>query len=251
MFCENSKELSVNGHNLHYVRFGQGKDIVFLHGWGASISAFLFVAKNLCRDYRVTVVDFAGFGLSEEPLYPYSVEDYAKDILCLMDSLNISSASFVGHSFGGRVALWLASQYAERTQRLILIDSAGLKPRRKPDYYLKVFVHKVLKKIGKKGLGGSSDYRILSPLMKQTFIKVVNCDQTSQLKNVCCPTAVFWGKHDKDTPLYMFSKFKRHISGAQTFLLDGGHFSYVDDSVGFMLILRAFLKETDDAVENN
>lgn len=246
---ENSRDMYVNGHKLHYVTFGKGKDIIFLHGWGASISAFLFVAKNLCYDYRVTVLDFAGFGASEEPAVPYGVEDYAKDVICLMDRLHIESATFVGHSFGGRVAVWMGSRFPDRTQRLVLVDSAGLKPRRKPVYYIKVFAHKVLKKLGKKGLKGSSDYQILSPVMKQTFIKVVNCDQTSQLKDIVCPTAVFWGKNDKDTPLYMFAKFKKRIAGAQSFLLDGGHFSYVDDSVRFMLILRAYLKETDRCLD--
>lgn len=227
------------------MQFGKGKDIVFLHGWGASASAFLFVAKKVALDYRVTLLDFAGFGDSDEPNFAYDVGDYANDVLCLLDELNIKRCTLVGHSFGGRVAIELASKHKKVVERLVLVDSAGMKPRRKPSYYFRVILHKIRKKLGLKGLSGSKDYQVLSPLMRQTFVKVVNYYQDGLLKDIVCPTAVFWGKDDKETPIYMFKRIVKGIRGAQGFLLDGGHFAYVDDMNRFMLILLAFLKGTD------
>lgn len=240
-------EIYIDGNSktrkLHYEQFGRGDDVILLHGWGASASAFLFVAKRLSKEYRTTVLDFAGFGESDEPSEGMSVADYANDVLVLMDRLGISKATLVGHSFGGRVALYLSALKGERVNKLVLVDSAGLKPRRGLKYYAKVYLHKILKKLGKRGLKGSADYRLLSPTMKETFKNVVNFDETHLLKNINCPCAVFWGKDDCETPRYMHKRFLKEIRGAQGFLLDGGHFAYVDDNVKFLLILEAFLKE--------
>ncbi len=216
---------------------------MFLHGWGGSISAFLFVAKRLSRQYRVTVLDFAGFGQSPPPNVPYTVRDYAQEVVDLLDELGIEKAVLVGHSFGGRVALEMATFFKERVKALVLVDSAGIKPRRSICYYFKVFCHKLLKKMGLKGLKGSSDYRALSPIMKRTFVNVVNYDQTYLLSSIECDTAIFWGDKDTETPLYMARKLKNCIKNSQLFMLKGGHYSYADDYATFIAILTAFLKE--------
>lgn len=239
------KFVSINAHKVYFEQFGEGKDIVLMHGWGASRKAFLFVAKRLSTRYRVTLFDFAGFGESEEPSEVYDVEKYADDVVKLMGFCSIKSATFVGHSFGGRVAIFIASHYSDMVERLVLVDSAGLKPRRKLSYYLKVFAHKLRKRLGLKGLKGSSDYRLLSDNMKRTFINVVNYYQNADLKKISVPTVVFWGKDDKETPLYMYKLFLKNIKGAQGFLLDGGHFAYAEDGAKFLAILSAYLQETD------
>jgi Predicted hydrolases or acyltransferases (alpha/beta hydrolase superfamily) len=213
--------------------------VIFLHGWGGDASAFLFAAKRV--KCRATLVDFYGFGRSPEPDAPLTVPDYAAAVLDVMDKEGIKSAVMVGHSFGGRVALELAAKYPERIELLVLVDSAGLRPRRGLRYYLKVFTHKILKRFGK-GLSGSADYRALSPLMKRTFINVVNYNQAYLLKKIKAETAIIWGTHDKVTPWYMAKKFKRKISGSYLFpLTNAGHFSYLDNSAAFVKILSALV----------
>lgn len=231
----------INGHKVKYVSFGSGEDIVFLHGWGASISAFLFVAKTISSKFRVTLLDFAGFGESEEPDKTYTVADYAADVIALTRLIGIEKAVFVGHSFGGRVCLELASNYPELVYKLVLVDSAGLKPRRGLKYYVKIGVHKLLRKLGLKGLKGSADFRVLSPTMRETFKKVVNYDQTSLLGNIKCPTAIFWGDGDRDTPAYMARRLNKNIADSSIFWLNGGHFAYAEDSGKFISILKAFI----------
>lgn len=245
------KVLQIGAHGVRVMCAGSGKNVVFLHGWGSSASAFLFAARRLADSFRVVLMDFAGFGESEAPEYPYGVGDYASDVLAALGSLGITSASFVGHSFGGRVCIELASKRPQIVESLALVDSAGLKPRRHLKYYVKILTHKLLKKLGGKGLKGSQDFRQLSPLMKETFKKVVNYDQTPLLCNIFCPTAIFWGKDDRETPVYMARKLNVKIKDSALFMLDGGHFAFVEDRDKFCLILRAFLLRAggkDDAV---
>ncbi len=220
-----------------------------MHGWGGSASAFLFVAKRL-GGYKSIVVDFSGFGESAEPDKPYSVKDYANEIVTMLEELGESRTCIVGHSFGGRVAIEIASSRPDLVRSLVLVDSAGLKPRRKPSYYLKIYLHKALVRLGFRGLKGSKDYRVLSPVMKETFKNVVSYDQSGLLSEIHCPTAIFWGGKDKVTPPYMAKKLKKGIRGSEIFWLNGGHFAYVDDADVFISILRAFLFETKDGNKN-
>ena len=120
--------------------------MIFLHGWGGDVRSFLFIAKNL--GVSATLVDFYGFGKTPHPDYPLTVKDYAEGVIETMDAAGIAKADIVGHSFGGRVAIYLAAYYPERVNKLVLVDSAGVKPRRGIKYYFRITLHKILKKFG-------------------------------------------------------------------------------------------------------
>lgn len=215
--------------------------MIFLHGWGGNAEAFLFAANHL-KAYKSVLIDFYGFGRTPHPDYPLTVKDYVNGVIEVMDNLGLKSATIIGHSFGGRVAIELAANFSERVDKLVLVDSAGIKPRRGIKYYFKICVHKILKKFGR-GLKGSSDFQALSPVMKKTFINVVNYDQTYLLEKINSPTAIFWGDNDRATPLYMAKILNKKIKNSALFILtNSSHFSYLDNSGKFLLILSAFLK---------
>ena len=157
-------------------------------------------------------------------------------------TVGAEKAIWVGHSFGGRVALEIAAKHPERAAGLVLVDSAGLRPRRPPSYHIRVALHKLLKRLGGSGLKGSADYRELSPVMKAVFVRVVNYDETPLLARIACPTAVFWGDRDRETPLYMAKRFVRGIEDSRLFMLSGGHFAYAEDPDKFVRVLIAFVR---------
>ena len=192
------------------------------------------------------VVDFNGFGNTLEPSRPYTVGDYAGEVLSVLEKEGIDKAVIVGHSFGGRVAMEISAKFPDVVSGLVLVDSAGLKPKRKLGYYMKIFAHKVLKFLGLKGLKGSRDYRALSFIMKETFKNVVGYDQTYLLQDISAPTAIFWGKADKETPMYMAKRLNKGISDSSLFILDGGHYAYVDDFNRFVGILSAFIRKVGE-----
>ncbi len=231
---------------INYTVLGDGINVVFLHGWGGDASAFLFVAERLKTFAKSIVVDFNGFGKTPEPDRPYSVGDYAGEVLSVIEKEGVEKAIIVGHSFGGRVAMEIAAKFPDVASGLVLVDSAGIKPRHNLFYYIKIAIHKLMKKLGMKGLKGSNDYRVLSLIMKETFKKVVSYDQSYLLKDISVPTAIFWGKKDKDTPLYMARKLSKNIKDSSLFLLDGGHYAYVDDLEKFVSILTAFVQQVGE-----
>lgn len=229
----------------HYV-FGSGKDIIFLHGWGGSSVSFLGTAKALAYGHRVTLVDFYGFGDTPEPSKPFNLDDCARAVGQIIRNKCMSGAVVVGHSFGGRVAVRLARMYPSYVEKLVLIDSAGLRPRRKLSYYLKVLFHKLSVKLGGKGLKGSPDYMALSPVMKKSFVNIVNDYTNKDLRYISAPTLIVWGSEDKETPLYMARKFKRGIKKSVLKIFKGaGHYAYLDRFIETNALLRTYIDGDD------
>ena len=234
---------------MYYELIGNNEEntMVFLHGWGADSSIFRGVISLLPKQkWRYLVIDFNGFGKSSEPEEPYGVGDYANEVVDLLKELGIKSAVFVGHSFGGRVAIKLASIYHSCVKKLVLVDSAGIILNRGLIYKFKVWKYKTKKKLIEKGFingdlskMGSLDYRNLkTEIMRKTFINVVNEDLLGDAKMIKAPTFIVWGAADKDTPIQMAKKFHKAIVGAKLFIIQGaGHYCFLDKTEDFVYIL--------------
>lgn len=119
--------LETNDITLHYIEYAQeqAKTLVCLHGVTANAHAFDgLVAKGLNENYRVVAPDLRGRGLSSHPAFGYSMEEHAKDIIGLLDHLHIQKAFLVGHSFGGYLSFYLAANYPDRVEKLVILDAA-------------------------------------------------------------------------------------------------------------------------------
>lgn len=219
------------------------KDMVFLHGWGGSIDSFWGVAQFFCKKYRCILVDFYGFGAS--PIdRALTLQDYCDGVIEVLEHLGVERACVVGHSFGGRVAMELASK-TDKVRSMVLVDSAGLKPRRTLKKTMRKLKYKIYKALGKSTEKcGSKDYRELSPLMKKTFVNVVNYHQDGLLHTIHCPVLIVWGKTDKETPKYMAKKLNRGLARSTLIWLKGGHWCYIES-------LGDFVKRTMNWLENN
>ena len=231
-----------NNTRIYYKRVEQGgKTVLLMHGFGAdsrAVDCLFYFLKN--RGYSVISVDFAGFGQSDEPFTPWSIYDYANSIKAIIEQLGLREVVGVGHSFGGRVGLILASQNA--IDGLVIIDGAGLKPRRNLRYFLKLYGYKFAKLLGSHPKNaGSKDYRSLSVNMRQTFVKVVNEHLDALLGDINIPTLILWGKSDRETPLYMAKKLHKRIRNSSLYVFDGGHYSYIDSYADTCIRMEEFL----------
>ncbi len=215
---------------------GEGSECVLLmHGWGGSSNSLLGLAHDLECHYRVINIDLWGFGQSQTPPPFTNIFDYADMVMELLDALGIDSIHVIGHSFGGRIAMILANKNRGRIKSLVLIDSAGLKPKLSRKRERQIAEYKKMKeKVAKGELEefmlkkyGSSDYQALDDGMRKIFVSVVNQDLTSEAKDIKIPTLILWGKQDKDTPPYMARRLHKFIHGSSLQWLDGGHFAYL------------------------
>ena len=234
------KDIDIN----YEVLGSKGDWIVFLHGWSGSIESFKLVAKNFPNN-RCLLLDFPPFGKSEEPYEVWDISTYTELVLKLLEKENIKTFSFVAHSFGGRVAINFSSVYNERVKNLVLVDSAGIPPRFSIKRFINVTKYKIAKRLGKDtSRFGSSDYRALSPLMKRTFVNIVNYNVLPLLKNIKANTLIISGDLDDQTPLYMAKKLHNRIYNSALIVFEGcGHFAYLEDYLRFVAILKSLFKD--------
>lgn len=246
--------VDIAGLRTRYLVRGSGPPVLVLHGWGASIEAVFPIVTGLESVARVHALDLPGFGQSDLPPEPWGVEEYQAFVAAFMDALGIERAALVGHSNGGRVAIRMASTEPQRVSKLVLVDSAGIRPKRTLRWYRRVAIAKVgkyaarfLGRPGERlrellvGRAGSTDY-LQAGAMRPTLVRLVNSDLREHLPRIGVPTLLIWGSDDTDTPLSAAREMEKLIPDAGLVVLDGaGHFSYLDQPGRFSTIVRHFL----------
>lgn len=228
-----------------------------MHGWGASIETVASIVSALAPVCEVHALDLPGFGESDPPPTAWGAEEYRRFLSRFMDLIGVSKAALIGHSNGGRVAIAMAAAEPERVGRLVLVDSAGIRPRRTFTYYRKVSAAK-LGKHAARHLGpvgrwlrdvlvagaASADYAAAPPTMRKTFQALVNTDLRHLLPEIASPTLLIWGQNDTATPLADAKLMERLIPDAGLIVFEGaGHYSYLDEPQRFATIVRHFLAE--------
>lgn len=257
------KNIKLKGLNIAYSETGKedGSPVILMHGWGCDSSTVVSIAKTLEPEYKVYNFDLPGHGKSDEPYdlhdgQPWGVEEFAELIEEFIKKKNIAKPALIGHSYGGRMAIVLASR--NDISRLVLVDSAGIKPKRPLKYYLKVYSYKTAKKTyplifgrkkGEKMLDkwrkkvGSSDYQQSSPMMRRVMSRSVNQDWRHLMPSIKAPTLLIWGENDTATPLSDGKLMEKLIPDAGLVSFPGcGHYSFLDNPGQFQAVLKSFFK---------
>jgi pimeloyl-ACP methyl ester carboxylesterase len=131
--CERgaSRLVRISGLRLHLIEWpAPGRPgVCFLHGGSAHAHWFDAVVPRLLGRFHVVSIDQRGHGLSEWPQPPtYATEDFADDLLGVLDSLGWRSAVVIGHSMGGHTAMAFAAWHPERVSALVIADSRPALP---------------------------------------------------------------------------------------------------------------------------
>jgi pimeloyl-ACP methyl ester carboxylesterase len=106
--------------------------LLFLHGWSSNWQIFLLNVPAFMESHRVVAIDLPGFGASELPREPLSIQGYARTVDAVCDELGIERVAVVGNSMGGFIGAELALSFATRVERLVLVSAAGLSTERLP-----------------------------------------------------------------------------------------------------------------------
>ncbi len=251
-----TSSIDIDGLGARFKSGGEGPDVVLMHGWGCDHTIWQGVQGHLeSAGFRVTSLDFPGFGESAEPPAAWGMEEYAAWFERFLAARGIGNPVLIGHSFGGRVAIVHASR--NPVSKVVLVDAAGVKPRRGAKYYIKVWSFKALKRLAPLVLGkqkaaamierrragaGSADYNAASPVMRGTLSKVVNEDLRRFMPDISAPTLLIWGEKDTATPLRDAGIMERLIPDAGLVVFDGaGHYSFLERPSQFAAVINSFL----------
>ena len=249
--------LEVNSQAVRVLDQGEGDPAVVLHGWGGRIESMAPVISCLASSARVVALDLPGFGESPTPDGVWGTPDYAEFVRDVLATLEIDSASFVGHSFGAKTSLYLAATHRDLVSKLVVQGASGLRRAPSAKARAKRAIGKGARFAGNLGPPGralrgalydriaSQDYKDAGD-MRPILVKVVNEDIGHLLPNVAAPTLLVWGTEDDAAPLAHGRRMEQLIPDAGLVTFEGaGHFAYLDEPARFCTIVRHFLKVQD------
>lgn len=253
------KSVTVDGVRIAYREAGppDAPPVLVLHGWGCNSETVGSIQAVLSETHRTIAPDLPGFGVSDPPPVPWGAAEYAESVRGLMGELGIERASLIGHSHGGRTGIVLAATFPQLVDRLVLVDSAGLRPKRQAGYYARVYTYKAGKKLlslpplsGPLGSPvrrafqaqfGSPDFQ-QAGAMRGTLVRVVNEDWRHLLPRIQASTLLVWGELDDETPLADGQLMEQQIPDAGLVVFSGaGHYAYADDLARFARVVGHFL----------
>jgi pimeloyl-ACP methyl ester carboxylesterase len=228
------QEIYIQGLKINYKIMGLGPVVFILHGWGASADSWIRVGRSIAQQgFRVIIPDLPGFGKSAKPQKVWNLDDYCNFVTSFIDVLGYKKVILIGHSFGGRIAIKLATKNPQRIEKLILVSAAGIRPKKRFKDYVAVFLARASKPFS--GLPGfnlvrklfykkflkKTDYFRAKGIMKEVFKKVIREDLEPFLKKIEPKTLIVWGSEDKITPLADGLKMKKEIKGSELTILKG------------------------------
>lgn len=227
-----------------YVSSKNKFNLIVLHGWKQSTLQFRFL-KDRIKNTNLFLIDLPNFGESSKLKKSVDLNYYVKFLNNFIAQKKLKNIVVLGHSFGGRILIKLLSESPnENIIKLVLVDSAGIRPKRGFVYYWKIYTYKIFKKINKNLKKGSTDYQNADNYLKGTLSKVVNEDLKENLKNIRVPTKIFWGSDDSITPIKDAYLMNELIEKSQLIIFpNAGHFSYENYQEYFISNLSVFIYE--------
>ena len=219
------------------------KCLLILHGWGANKELMKQAFNPVLSEYKCLYLDLAGFGKSNSPT-SLDTKGYARLVEAFLKRLHFTPNALMGHSFGGKICALLS--LSQKTELLILLSSAGIIWQKSLKTRLKIKLFKALKALGLGkfySLFASKDAQNLSPLMYETFKKVVDEDFSEILAQIPCKTFIFWGQDDKATPLKSGEKIASLIKENEFYPLKGNHFFFLKNAELIAKIIHKNLEQ--------
>lgn len=247
------------GIDLYYEKYGNGDEtLVILPGWGDTRDSFTKLILTLQDYYTIYIVDYPGFSNTKFPPYDLTIYDYADMIHEWLESLELENPVLLGHSFGGRILITLTGYYQYSYEKIILMSSAGIRPKKTIRSRIRSKCYQFLKKIAKIlpkkwrssfskkifNYFSSLDYRVLPDKMKKTFQNVVSEDLKEYIEHIHSDTLIVWGEDDPSTPIQDAYYMNKMIQNSKLYILpNAGHFVYLERFQEVLEILVKFIEK--------
>lgn len=262
---EHTVQAKINGISIAYHDQGRGVPLVFLHAFPLNRAMWVDQEKALSPQFRVLSIDLRGHGESDAPLWRYTLEQAADDVIGLLDHLSIRQAVFVGLSMGGYILFALYRRYADRVQGLVLANTraqADTEEGKEGRFQMAQTAYKN----GPSAIVDIMIPKLLSPATIQTKPELVGRvramiegnqvsgiagdlmamaerpDSIPLLEQITCPTQIIAGELDLPTPPADAKLMADRIPGAHLAVLPGAaHLSNLEQPDLFSGTVRSFM----------
>lgn len=202
----------------HYIEKGEGFPLILLHGNGEDCSYFEHQIEPFAQHFRVIAIDTRGHGQTPRGDAPFTIRQFAEDLLAFMNQRGIAKAHILGFSDGGNIAMVFALAHPERVEKLILnganLDATGVK--RKIQIPIEIG-YRIARLFAKRSAKAKQNAEMLGLMVNDPNVK------PEELSHLQCPTLVIAGNNDmiKDAHTRLIAK---SIPNAELAIIPGSHF---------------------------
>lgn len=223
--------------NHFYIEQGTGFPLILLHGNGEDCAYFTRQIDSFSENFHVIALDTRGHGQTPRGEAPFTIRQFAEDLLAFMDQHNIEKAHLLGFSDGGNIAMVFALAHPERVDKLILnganLDASGVK--RKIQIPIEIG-YRIAKFFARKSPKAKKNAEMLGLMVNDPNVKV---EELSRIQN---QTLVIAGDNDmiKDQHTRLIAQ---SIPGAELCILQGNHFIANKNPQSFNEAVLRFLRK--------
>lgn len=268
---EIGQSFEANGLSTNYHDVGSGPPVLLIHGSGPGVTAWAnwrLVLPRLATAHRVIAPDMAGFGYtSTRPGATHDIDLWVGQLIALLDALGLDRVAVVGNSFGGAIALHLATRHPERVSRIVLMGTVGVPFKMTPGLekvwgyepsisemkeLLGIFAYNQdiatdelaeLRYRASTRAGVHERFAALFPAPRQRWIDFLAVEP-GKLRAIDQPTLVIHGRDDQVIPLETSQKLSSLIRHARLEVIDCcGHWVQIEYPDRFANLLIEFLNE--------
>jgi pimeloyl-ACP methyl ester carboxylesterase len=258
-----------NGIRTNYLEAGRGDPVVLIHGSGPGVTSYAnwrLVIPALAEKFHVIAPDMVGFGYSERPPdVEYGVQTWADQVVGLMDTLGLDKAHLVGNSFGGAIALRIATQHPQRVGKLVLMGSMGVPFQiteglervwgYEPSFenmrsvldvfaYSRELVNDELAEVRYRGSiepGFQESFSAMFPAPRQRWVEAMTTAE-DQIRALPHRTLIVHGREDRVIPVETSLKLEMLIDNADLCVFSHcGHWSMIERTNDFNRLVRDFV----------
>jgi 3-oxoadipate enol-lactonase len=210
----------VSDIDMYYEFHGTGEPVVLIGGLGNDITELQRLIAWVARTHRVLAFDNRGAGRTDKPDIPYSIEMMAADTAGLMEALDISGATVLGISMGGRIAMELTLEHPELVTRLILVStSATARPDNGPTRM------EMLSFLARFVFRSKYPQPTYAQGRQRQASHVYEC--IDRLDEIQVPTTIMHGRNDWIFPLRRAEEIRHGIAHSQLVTFRGGHLFFM------------------------
>jgi pimeloyl-ACP methyl ester carboxylesterase len=252
--------ITANGLRFHYLDYGLGDAVLFLHGNVASVRWWLPTIARLPIGLRAVAPDMRGYGLSDKPGVGYTVAQRAADLRAFVAALGLDRFHLVGHSLGGAVALQFALDHSAPVRTLTLLDPAPIEGLATPPEKYAAIPHilasresfaRVLRPVAPAGPFDDAWERLVDDGALTDPAAWIGSARTLENWNVerevatlKVPTQLIWGVDDTVIERSSAERAARAIPSCRLVILEGvGHSPNVERPDEFVRLLVEFIED--------
>ncbi len=238
-----------------YVRAGRGATVLVLHGWGDSSKGWRDFTTKLSEHFDVVVPDLPGFGGTEAPPEDWGLNEYTEFVAGFIKKVRLKVYAIVAHSNGGAIVLRGISRGFFTPEKLVLLDSAGIRNQYKGrtrvvryitktgKFITKPLPSNVKKRLRRKVYSSVGSDMLVVERLQDVFKRVVTDDVQADAAKVAVPTLLLYGEDDLATPVHYGRLLHNLIAGSRFEIIAGaGHFVHLDKPEAVMHYIQDFLR---------